>query len=174
MPVRRRGSLPPKHECEIEVFNSICDVHTFGSYQTHPRHFAELDSVGRLSRLFAGAASLSPSDREQVETEEGWILGVTGEHRDRPTTSPTPPPSIGTTQGTTAGRTSRGATTRPGYENSNGQIVVRATGLPGTDHGQYIYVLRCRRCGHEYGANGSDIFQRRCPACQGGAPGLPF
>jgi hypothetical protein len=63
-------------------------------------------------------------------------------------------------------------TTEPGYRNRNGQVVIRSTHLAGTDHYQYVYVLRCGNCGHEYGANGSDIFQRRCPNCQGGAPGL--
>ena len=63
-------------------------------------------------------------------------------------------------------------TTEPGYRNRNGQVVVRRTDLAGTDHSQYVYVLRCEACGYEYGANGSDIFQRRCPNCQGGAPGL--
>lgn len=67
-----------------------------------------------------------------------------------------------------------GYSTRPGFTNANGQTVVRPTGLPGTDYGQRVYVLRCGRCGDEYGANGSDIFQRKCPACQGGKPGLFF
>ena len=65
-------------------------------------------------------------------------------------------------------------TTRVGYLNRNGQMVVRPTGLAGNDHLQYIYVLRCRHCGNEYGANGSDIFQRKCPRCQGGKPGLGY
>ena len=47
-------------------------------------------------------------------------------------------------------------TTRPGYRNRNGQVVLRSTGLPGTDYNQTIYVLRCENCGHEYGSNGSD------------------
>lgn len=63
-------------------------------------------------------------------------------------------------------------TTVPGYENRNGQRVVRDTGLPGTDHGQRVYELECGSCGHTYGANGSDIFQRKCPKCGGGMPGL--
>lgn len=63
-------------------------------------------------------------------------------------------------------------TTQVGYVNLNNQEVVRPTGKLGTDHGQYVYVLRCRTWGQEYGANGSDIFQRRCPAHDGGAPGL--
>jgi len=65
-------------------------------------------------------------------------------------------------------------TTDVGYVNSNDQTVVRATGLPGTDHMQTIYVLRCGACRVEYGANGSDIWLRRCPNCQNGAAGLPF
>ena len=65
-------------------------------------------------------------------------------------------------------------TTEPGYRNRNGQVVVRATHLAGNDHNQYVYVLLCGDCGHEYGANGSDIFQRKRPNHQGGAPGLPI
>ena len=64
-------------------------------------------------------------------------------------------------------------TTETGYRNRNGQVVLRRTDLPGSDHNQIIYVLRCDTCGHEYGANGSDIFQRRCPAHDEGMPGLP-
>ncbi len=71
-------------------------------------------------------------------------------------------------------RHSPAETTIPGYENANGQSVVRATGLPGTDHLQTIYVLRCNGCQNEYGANGSDIYQRKCPSCQGGAGGLAY
>jgi hypothetical protein len=65
-------------------------------------------------------------------------------------------------------------TTDTGYENPNGQVVVRNTGLPGTDFGQRIYELRCKHCGHVYGANGSDIHERKCPECQGGRPGFPL
>lgn len=65
-------------------------------------------------------------------------------------------------------------TTALGFVNRNQQEVLRNTGLPGNDHCQVIYVLRCGAYGHEYGANGSDIFQRRCPKRQGGALGLPL
>lgn len=68
---------------------------------------------------------------------------------------------------------SRG-TTAIGFTNPRQQTVVKATNLPGTDHGQKIYVLRCSPCGNEYGANGSDIHLRRCPACDGGRPGLAY
>lgn len=63
-------------------------------------------------------------------------------------------------------------TTAIGFRNKNGQVVVRNTGKPGTDHLQYIYQLACSKCGHNYAANGSDIHGRKCPACQSGAPGF--
>ena len=65
-------------------------------------------------------------------------------------------------------------TTTIGYVNPRGQVTVRNTGLPGTDHNQFVYQLACSKCGHNYGANGSDIHSRRCPKCDGGLPGLPF
>jgi hypothetical protein len=72
------------------------------------------------------------------------------------------------------GRIPSAGTSRVGYVNRNVQEVVRPTGKAGNDHRQYVYVLRCRGCGHEYGTNGSDIFHRRCPGHDGGAPGLAF
>jgi hypothetical protein len=83
------------------------------------------------------------------------------------------PKAVTPSSSRTFSRDSKG-TTDQGYTNKNGQTVVRATGLPGTDFGQRVYVLGCGSCGREYGANGSDIFQRRCPWCQRGKPGLPI
>jgi len=71
------------------------------------------------------------------------------------------------------GRTGR-QTTAIGYINRNQQMVVARTDVPGTDHGQRVYVLHCNVCGHEYGANSSDISQRKCPKHGYGAPGLAF
>jgi hypothetical protein len=67
-------------------------------------------------------------------------------------------------------------TTTVGYVNRNHQLCVGHRGTAGTDHGQVSYRMLCMRtsCGSLYGANGTDVFQRRCPDCQGGAPGLPF
>jgi precorrin-8X/cobalt-precorrin-8 methylmutase len=41
------------------------------------RYFAQLDAEGKLAQKFAGDPALTPEDRKAVETEEGWILGVT-------------------------------------------------------------------------------------------------
>jgi hypothetical protein len=60
-------------------------------------------------------------------------------------------------------KTTKGTTT-PGFENKNGQVVLSRTSSKGTDHNQYIYLLRCKHCGLEYGANGSDIWERKCPS----------
>ena len=64
-------------------------------------------------------------------------------------------------------------TTNIGYINRNGQKNLDRTKPQqvGTDHCQYIYILQCSECGHKYGSNGSDIFQRKCPSCQGGRIG---
>lgn len=58
--------------------------------------------------------------------------------------------------------------------NRNSQRLLRKTKFKGNDHLQYIWALQCERrgCGHVYGANGSDFHLRRCPKCEGGAPGL--
>ena len=64
------------------------------------------------------------------------------------------------------------STTEPGFVNTNGQITIRNTGMPGTDHNQYVYQIACSGCGHVYGANGSDIHERKCPQCQSGRLGL--
>lgn len=59
--------------------------------------------------------------------------------------------------------------TAVGYINKNNQKNCGKTQLPGTDHGQWLYRMRCEHCLHEYYANGSDIHLKKCPACQGGA-----
>jgi PHP family Zn ribbon phosphoesterase len=64
--------------------------------------------------------------------------------------------------------------TKPGFVNRNGQVVIRNAGIPGTDHGQKIYQIGCSSCGEVYGANGTDIFERKCPKCGEGMPGLSF
>ena len=69
-------------------------------------------------------------------------------------------------------RRSGKGTTKPGYRNRNGQVVVRRTNRPGNNHNQVAYELECRDCGHRYGANGSDVWQRKCPECGGGQAGL--
>jgi len=65
-------------------------------------------------------------------------------------------------------------TTKPGFVNANRQVVIRNSGLPGTDHLQCVYQLGCSKCGNIYGSNGTDIHDRRCPKCMDGKPGLDF
>ena len=59
-----------------------------------------------------------------------------------------------------------------GAINRNGQRLIKKTDRPGTDHNQYVWILRCEECGHEYGANGFDFHLRKCPGHQGGSPGI--
>ncbi len=60
--------------------------------------------------------------------------------------------------------------TTTGYTNKNNQMNLGHTGQQGTDHMQYFYQMECQICGHHYYANGSDIWLRKCPRCQGGKP----
>jgi hypothetical protein len=184
------GALPsrPKRDYLIvhaEIYPSLLptrpapgEVKDAVQVRTMAVHFAALDDVGELSTLFAGPAYLPPEDRETIEREEGWTLGVPSgpQLQLRLDLQPLPvwPSAPTRVTGNPRHRGGSGRTTAPGYQNRNGQTVLRSTGLAGTDYGQSVYVLQCDRCRHEYGANGSDIFQRRCPACQGGRPGLVY
>ena len=64
-------------------------------------------------------------------------------------------------------------TTAIGYINRNRQEVTGHAAESGDDHGR-MYVLRCGVCSHEYGCYDSDIFQRRCPNHDRGAPGQAY
>lgn len=57
-----------------------------------------------------------------------------------------------------------------GYINKNNQQNLGETGQEGSDYGQHFYKMKCLKCGYEYKANGSDIWQRKCPKCQAGRP----
>lgn len=65
-------------------------------------------------------------------------------------------------------------TTEIGFVNRNNQKNHGTRGVIGTDHGQVSYKLEClnKKCGYVYGANGTDIFQRKCPKCQLGKDGV--
>lgn len=58
--------------------------------------------------------------------------------------------------------------------NRNQQEVLRKTEQPGTDKNAKVWILKCRRCGFCYGANGTDAWDRKCPNHGGGRPGLPI
>ena len=59
--------------------------------------------------------------------------------------------------------------TQAGYVNRNNQRNNGRTDAVGNDHYQYLYAMECLNCGEHYNVNGSDIWQRKCPKCQGGA-----
>ena len=56
-----------------------------------------------------------------------------------------------------------------GYVNRNKQVNLGRTNMRGTNPTNWLYQMRCQECLHEYYANGSDIHEKKCPACQGGA-----
>ena len=65
-------------------------------------------------------------------------------------------------------------TTQVDYVNSNQQKVHGTRHVQGTDNNQVAYKIECLACGEIYGANGSEIYRRKCPKCQEGKPGIPF
>lgn len=150
----------------VEAYPRLCSA----AYNTEDRTPDQHDaySVARwLSEATASGeidALLQPllkQDMARAAAVEGWILGAAW-----------------STQDTTEKRwdvsksATKGRTTQIGFINRNNQEVIRRTKLPGNDHNQTVYELLCRKCANTYGANGSDIFQRRCPACDRGAAGL--
>ena len=64
--------------------------------------------------------------------------------------------------------------TKVGFTNEKNQTCHGTLGVEGTDHQSYAYRLECLCCGFVYGANGGDIWERQCPECQGGAPGIRY
>ena len=72
----------------------------------------------------------------------------------------------------------RTETTTIGYVNRNNQRCCGHRKVPGTGPRQFAYRMECLEpgCGYIYGANGADVFQRKCPRhkCQGGKPGIKF
>ena len=67
-----------------------------------------------------------------------------------------------------------------GTVNRHGQKLIAETDKPGgTDPQDKLWIVECTRpgdegnpCGYRYGSNGSEFFQRKCPVCQGGQPGI--
>lgn len=122
------------------------------------------DRDGSLQVLLS--PELSPTERAQAQVE-GCILGVSGGIRTKPISSRV-------AQRQTYQARAASNTARPGYVNRNRQLVLHRTEERGNDHNQYVYKMRCKSCEQEFGANGSDIWQRRCPSCGGGAPKLAY
>lgn len=82
-------------------------------------------------------------------------------------------PSIDFTGAFSSGATE---TTTIGYVNRNQQRVLGHRGVDGNDHMQKAYKVECLsgNCGHVYGANGTDLFLRKCPNCQSGVVGIKY
>lgn len=63
------------------------------------------------------------------------------------------------------GKSASGKTLVKGYVNKNSQMNCGSTGEPGNLEGQTFYWMQCLHCGHEYKANGCDVWLRKCPNC---------
>ncbi|WP_210256051.1 hypothetical protein [Chelativorans sp. Marseille-P2723] len=119
-----------------------------------------LQEAGRNGTLLRAFRPPKPEHVAMTARVEGWILGVEWAPKPRNPKARNKAPNRNR------------KTTEPGHVNRNKQEVIARTDLPGSDHNQVVYLLRCQNCDTRHGANGSDIFQRRCPNCGGGRPGL--
>ncbi|MEI7636096.1 MAG: hypothetical protein WCJ37_02235 [Syntrophus sp. (in: bacteria)] len=61
-----------------------------------------------------------------------------------------------------------------GVVNKHGQRCCGHRGVSGNDNNALAYKVECTCCGHVYGANGQDMFERLCPECQGGRLGIRY
>ncbi len=59
-------------------------------------------------------------------------------------------------------------TTEKGYENRNKQTNLGSSKEISNHYNQVTYLMKCGYCSFEYVANGCDVWQRKCPKCQGG------
>ena len=125
--------VPEGQACVVEAYPRIYSKDYAAEDRTPDQHDAYATAMwlrdsGNDGRLEVALSPELPSAVRQVAAFEGWILGVTNaavvSKPGRPAEKP---------QG--KGR----ATTTPGYRNRNGQIVIRETGRPGTDHNQLVY-----------------------------------
>ena len=65
-------------------------------------------------------------------------------------------------------------TTKVGYVNTNGQVVIRNTGKPGVDHNQKVYQLGCSRCGHVMVQTAATYLTASVHSMMVGSSGLSF
>lgn len=55
-----------------------------------------------------------------------------------------------------------------GYENKHNQRNLGYTGHTGNKPEQRAFKMKCLNCEYEYESNGCDVWQHKCPRCQGG------
>ncbi|MAE50857.1 MAG: hypothetical protein CMH27_03520 [Micavibrio sp.] len=62
---------------------------------------------------------------------------------------------------------------KPGFVNRNNQLVIDESGGYISNHDSAkAWKMYCLNCKENYGANGCDIYIRKCPNCQKGAASL--
>lgn len=118
----------------------------------------------RLNKATKRSAPKAEMQKQEASKQKNSVNVATDIKR---TVTPTSIMENGDRTATMSGENKK--TTETGYINKNNQRNAGKTDMQGTDHGQYLYAMECLNCGHKYFANGSDIWLRKCPECQGGA-----
>jgi hypothetical protein len=68
----------------------------------------------------------------------------------------------------------KGKTTIIDFVNNNCQKCHGTLFVEGNDFNAWAYRIECLHCGYVYGANGGDVWERHCPKCQNGKPGIDY
>ncbi len=118
----------------------------------------------RLNKTTKRSAPKAEMQKQEASKQKNSVNVATDIKR---TVTPTSIMENGDRTATMSGENKK--TTETGYINKNNQRNAGKTDMQGTDHGQYLYAMECLNCDHKYFANGSDIWLRKCPECQGGA-----
>ena len=186
--------VPPRTSCIVEAYPRLyLDKYSEEKFETNHQLDAyattmwmrDADQKGCLKKALNPDL---PDEVKDIASYEGWILGANwlgdvSTKRTRSVDQKTRKNDKSTNSGdlkmshdtsTRNRKAARGETTRPGYINENDQITIRNTGIPGNHYNQKIYQIACSRCSLNYGANGCDIFERKCPRCGDGEEGIPF
>lgn len=131
--------------------------------------YRDADTASRLLRLI-GADPDAIGSIDEIRTRALQAMSA----QEGPEPAAHKAASLPSRRAPAKARSARGKTLEIGRVNRNGQELIRATDMPGNHVNQKLYVMRCTvaGCGHEYGANGADVWLRKCPRCQGGQPGL--
>lgn len=158
----------------LTIRTSISVPNKNGSFQPRARWFSVINATEAVrNRARSFQTALAALQRCRANFEDSSV-NLSDRLPDQPTSSTRDSlnlaPSKGTNQRIDIEPRASLLTTATGFVNRNRQENHGPTGEAGNDYGQRLYRMRCQNCGMIYKANGSDIFQRKCPRCQGGRP----
>jgi len=128
--------------------------------------FTEATALAELARFTTGL--------DNQDTGRGWwTFLLQGDDTSGPWVEEMeharPPEGLSGDADSASGETD---SSRSGTVNKHGQMLMGAPAAAGNDPSPRAVKMFCTHCYLSYGANGSDVWLRKCPRCQGGVPGI--